>query len=233
MRRTESCYGKQLVELRKKLGLSQNELAKKAGYSERLIRKAESGEAITSSAIKDIAMALSINGHVVHPEDLICNPTQLTKLFLQSFATFESEMATHVKHFIDEHFTLNCAGDPGKIPFAGERNGIEGLSLWARCFFNTPIRPLKDFSMPDIISDNNKVIAWGHFWAHTSDLQLPPIWVIQKFVFLKGKLIRLENLFDTYNCCQHMPQILSAGLLNGTTLQPMPMPRYQGANLPL
>ena len=137
MRRTETCNGNRLAELRTSLGFSQSALAEKAGYSERLIRKAESGESVTFKAIESIAQALSVNGNVTHAEDLICNPTQLVKQFLHAFANFEAEMVSHVQHFIDENFVLYCAGDQANIPFAGEWNGVEGLDQWVRCFFNT------------------------------------------------------------------------------------------------
>jgi len=213
MRHTEACDGKRLAKLRITQGLSQTELAKKAGYSERLIRKAESGEPITFSAIQHIAAALGQNGTAVHPEDLVSNPAQLAKQFLQAFAKYEAEMAPQVAHFIDDQFVLFCAGDPEKIPFAGEWKSIKGLDQWVRCFFNTLTRPDKDFYQPEYLSSENTVVTWGLDWAHTADNPFPPIWVTQKFVFEKGKLVRFENLFDTESGSKHLAQARSEGLL--------------------
>ena len=214
MRRTETCEGKRLVKIRTEQGLTQNSLAKKADCSERLIRKAESGETITYSAIKNIAAALSQNGQIVHPEDLISNPTQLAKQFLQAFKTYESEMVAQVEHFIDENFVLYCAGDSEKIPFAGVWKGTKGLDQWVKCFFKTLMRPQKDFYQPDYLTYKNTVVAWGQDWAHAPNLTFPPIWVTQKFVFKKGKLVRFEDLFDTDSRSKHLAQARVQSLLD-------------------
>jgi len=204
MRHTETCDGKRIAEIRSSQGMTQPDLAKKTGYSERLIRKAESGDAVTYTAIREIATALSQNDHTVQFEDLIFNPEQLVKQFLHAFAFFESEMAAQVEHFIDEAFVLVCAGDPQQMPFAGEWKGIEGLDQWARSFFRILVRPQKDFYKPEFLTSGNIVVSWGQDWAHTSEMSFPPIWVNQRFEFSKGKLIYFENRFDTGSSNEHI-----------------------------
>jgi transcriptional regulator with XRE-family HTH domain len=55
---------------RKQLGWSQVELGHRAGYSERVIRKAEAGGTLRIQTIYDIAMTLSIGGSIVSFHDL-------------------------------------------------------------------------------------------------------------------------------------------------------------------
>ncbi|MFN3148584.1 helix-turn-helix domain-containing protein [Bremerella sp.] len=59
MKHTYKCNRDFLRELRLNNGWTQAELAKRAGYSERLIGKAESGSPIARDTIVDIADALS------------------------------------------------------------------------------------------------------------------------------------------------------------------------------
>ena len=75
------------------------------------------------------------------------------------------------------------------------------------------MRPEKDFYKPDYLAYENVVVTWGLDWAHAADMPFPPIWVTQKFVFSKGKLVRMENLFDTESGSKHLIQAKAEGLL--------------------
>lgn len=152
----------------------------------------------------DIATALSLNGKTVQPDDLTCCPIRLVKEFLHAFAFYESKMAAHVGHFIDDHFLIDCAGDPQQMPFAGRWQGIEGLDQWVRSYFNVLMHPQKDFYKPEFFFRDNTVVAWGQDWAHTPNLPFPPIWVSQKFEFAAGKLVYFENRFDTGSRSRHL-----------------------------
>jgi transcriptional regulator with XRE-family HTH domain len=55
---------------RKQLGWSQVEFGQRAGYSERVIRKAEAGGTLRLQTIKDLAMTLSLGGVLVSFQDL-------------------------------------------------------------------------------------------------------------------------------------------------------------------
>jgi len=196
--------GKHVASLRKRIGLTQKQLAKIAGYSERLIRKAESDGSLSKLTIHDLAVALSNNGAPVQAEDLICSPESLAREFLSAFAEHEAEMAAQVEHFLDREFVLVCAGDPAKIPFAGQWHGVDGLDQWANTFFATLTRPENDFYKPTFFSNGNTVVAWGEDLVHVPEPTFRPIWVTQRFEFRQRKLIRFEHLFDTDGVSEHL-----------------------------
>ena len=206
--------GRQVAHYRKQRGLTQKELAQIAGYSERLIRKAEAGGSLSERTIRDLAQALTNDGDAVRLADLICSPESLARAFIAAYATYEAEMIAHVEHFIDPEAILICAGDPETIPFAGEWHGIEGFDRWVRTFFATLVRPEKDFYQPEALSQGNTVVLWGQELAHAPDLPFPPIWVTQRFHFREGKIYRFDNLFDTDSGSKHLVEAKARGLLN-------------------
>jgi len=204
-----SACGRQILFFRKQRGLTQKQLAKMAGYSERLVRKAEAGGSLSSLTIRDLAAALSDDGVVVHPADLICSPESLAREFMAAFSEFQAEMITHVEHFLDPQAMLLCAGDPKKIPFAGQWQGVDGFERWVRTFFATLVRPVKDFYQPEVLSHGNTVIMWGQdLWGRdlgdAPDLTFPPIWVTQRYEFRQGRLTQFEHRFDTESGSTHL-----------------------------
>ena len=214
LRQTFVCEGSQVRFFRKQRGITQKELADLAGYSERLVRKAEAGGSLTNYAIRDLAKALCYGGIEVHPEDLISSPKKIAIELLGAFAEHEMEMVPQVEHFLDPGVVLRCAGDPKKIPFAGDWRGIDGFERWVRLFFTTLIRPVKDFYQPTVIAQGNEVVTWGQDLAHAKGMESPPIWVSQHFQFRQGKLVLFENLFDTDSRSEHIAAARARGLLS-------------------
>lgn len=205
--------GKQVAGFRRLKGLTQKQLAKIAGYSERLVRKAEAGGSLSAQTVRDLASALGHEGVTIFPEDLICSPEQLALDFLKAFGEYQTEMLTHVKHFIDPEIILVCAGDPKKIPFAGEWIGHEGMDRWVRTFFATLLRPEKNYYKPSVLSHGNTVVTWGQDLAHVPNLPALSMWVTQRFEFQQGKLIRFDNMFDTESGSTHLAEARARGFL--------------------
>ena len=214
LRQSFTCNGKQVAHFRKKKGITQKELANLSGYSERLVRKAEAGGSLNHHAIRDLAQALCHNGMEVHSEDLISSPEKMALELLEAFASHEAEMVEQIRYFLDPEVTVHCAGDPEKIPFAGEWRGIEGFDRWARTFFENLVRPEKDFYQPTVMAVGNRVVTWGQDLAHAPGMEYPPIWVTQRFEFQRGKLVVFENLFDTESGSKHIAEARAQGLLS-------------------
>ena len=63
---------------RKQLGWSQVEFGHRAGYSERVVRKAEAGGTLRLQTIKDFATTLSLEGGILSIQDLtnLSNPAE-------------------------------------------------------------------------------------------------------------------------------------------------------------
>ena len=62
--------GKIFRDHRNLIGMSQLELSRRSGYSERLIRKAEAGGTLRLATIRDLAMAMTFDGHSITLQDL-------------------------------------------------------------------------------------------------------------------------------------------------------------------
>lgn len=200
------CNGEIIAHFRKQCGLTQKEAAKSAGYSERLIRKAEAGGKLSRQALEDLAAALRTEEQEVYPEDLISSPESMVREFWAAYSKYEAEMVAHVKHFIDESIEVVCAGDPGQIPFAGTFQGIQGFDKWIRTFFATLSRPDPNHFQPQYLASGKRVVTWGEEVAVAPGLQPRPMCVIQRFDFDEGRLVRFENMFDTHGGGEYLAQ---------------------------
>lgn len=111
--------GHKLQTLRQLAGLTQEQLAEKAGYSDRLIRKAEASGPLRKSTIADLAAALSTTVRKVAVEDLMFSHDfvsgEITAFLLHG------SMAPEVSldELLHPDFTIIVAGQELKIPFAG------------------------------------------------------------------------------------------------------------------
>ncbi|MCA9258065.1 MAG: helix-turn-helix transcriptional regulator [Planctomycetales bacterium] len=213
-RKSVNCNGKQLAFYRKACGLTQSELATREGYSERLVRKAESGASVMGVVLRDLAAALSSPDSPISPEDLSSDPEQMAKILLHAFKQHEAEWVSQIRHLLSSQVTVRCAGDPAKIPFAGEWNGIDDVDRWVRIFFATMHHREKDYYNPRFITQGNMVVAWGEDWYRVRGVEFPPLWVSQRFVFERGQLVLLENLFDTDGGSAQLAEARARGMLN-------------------
>ena len=80
--RSIPCNGAVVRRLRKRLGLTQAQLAQRSGFSERLIRKAEASTPISLKTVRSLAVALSCDEKNVDPNVLICSPIESAKRLL-------------------------------------------------------------------------------------------------------------------------------------------------------
>jgi transcriptional regulator with XRE-family HTH domain len=107
-----TCSREILRHLRRAKGWTQARLAEVAGYSERLISKAEKGEALALSTIEDLAEALSTEERKIYPEDLVSDPLLRTReivLMLQQHRTLVLE---RLENWLDENVEMHLIGHP-------------------------------------------------------------------------------------------------------------------------
>jgi len=78
------CNGKLIAQLRKLLGWTQNDLARKSGFTERLIVKAEASQNIATSTLQIIAETFREAGAQVTAADLSADPAALAREFILS-----------------------------------------------------------------------------------------------------------------------------------------------------
>lgn len=82
--RSIPCNGAVVRRLRKRLGLTQAQLASRSGFSERLIRKAEASTPISLKTVRSLAIALSCEEKKINPSVLICSPIESAKRLLSN-----------------------------------------------------------------------------------------------------------------------------------------------------
>lgn len=200
MSRAFSCNRDYLRELRLRNGWTQADLAKKAGYSERLISKAEAGTPIARDTICDIAEALSEGEqNRVYWEDLACDPVQLAKRYIDALHIHQSNFMEGIREFLSEDIVVRIAGDPAEIPFAGEHVGIEAVDRAYKIFFSVLEVPDHDYQKCyQYISQGPNAIIWGKSWIHPIGRPMAnPIQVSNLLMFRRGKLVLLDDCFDT------------------------------------
>jgi len=204
-RRSYPCNAELLNFLRERRGWTQFEFAAIAGYSERLINKAESGRPISTAAIEILAETLSTPDAPVYFEDLICDNIGLAKEYIDQFHVHQKNAAHAIRHFLDDDVTFWVSGDPKVFPFAGEHYGFEGVNHFFQAFFSVLEVPENyDYKAGySYLAQGQDVIIWGVTWVHPIGTPMDkPVVLTHKLTFRKGNLVRLEDLFDTQKAAQ-------------------------------
>ncbi len=127
--------GYRLKHFRKLLGWTQEELAHRSGYCDRLIRKAESGRSVSLEAIEVIAQSLCCYGVHVSALDLICSPKKTVHRLLDAIHG-EGIPSHSVEPIATNEVLVECKGSE-RIPFAGVWKGQEGLQSWLNRLCNS------------------------------------------------------------------------------------------------
>jgi hypothetical protein len=175
-------------------------LAETAGYSERLVRKAEAGGSLHADTIEVLASALSTDEQIVHPEDLTAQPRQLAAAILRGYTQSERQLVANTHTILSEDMTCWCAGDPEHVPFAGQFSSIDGFDRFWGVIFSLLVRPDKQYYRPRLLVDGNEVIAIGEEQMQLDGAPAPNrLWLMYRMIFERGKLIRFEDYYDTRN----------------------------------
>lgn len=189
--------GERIKYYRKLRNWTQLDLAKYSGYSERLVRRAESGEPLAHQTAVDLAATLSTESQKVTLRDLSVEPVELAKCFVHSYDIYGRTLLEHCEHFIDDEcFVFHCFGD-AQSPLTGSWHGKAGLQNWLDVFFGIFQRP-KDFRLdPKVVSDGNHVTVRYQDQFLFQDLVSPLMWVNLHFEFRDGLLVVLDDQYDT------------------------------------
>jgi DNA-binding XRE family transcriptional regulator len=185
-----------LRQLRIDRGLTQRELAKLAGYSERLIRKAETGGCLSIETIQNIAEALVGEDGQATVQRLSLDILTVAKQWVTAFDTLGQGMVPHVKHHLATDFIFVCPGDPTVAPFIGTWHGADGLQQWLDRFFGVfRRRPLTDATFA--VGENS---VHARFWesGYIGEQLCGPIRINMHFQFNdEGLIRRIDDDYDT------------------------------------
>ncbi len=117
--------------------MSQVELSRRSGYSERVIRKAEAGGTVQLETIQDLAAAMSVDGHSIAFQDLTIDLASIAKRFVESYDSLGCNMLQACRDIFADDFAFNCPADPSQVPFAGAWHGPSRFQEFLVQFFGT------------------------------------------------------------------------------------------------
>jgi transcriptional regulator with XRE-family HTH domain len=205
-----------LVSLRKYKGWTQVQLAEAAGYSERLVIKAESGAPISLATIADLARALSTETSPVTAADLLRTTVEIAREFIVIMYRHESETIPQARHLLAEDAEFRIWGESAGLPFAGSYRGLDEGDRLFRHFFSMIEAPPDHDPLPHyhLIADHENVVAWGHSYLRPKGMaHAPPMPISYLFSFRDDQIIYFEDRFDTTH----------GGQLLGTLPPPRPI----------
>ncbi len=219
--------GPRLQAWRQQAGLTQEQLALKSGYSDRLIRKAEASGPLRKSTIAGLAAALCTDQQTVTAADLTFSQETMARdlhdLYLNGSSVpasqdsicpdrnhlppSESSLASLLSQLAQPELTLEVAGQDLEIPFAGRYEGIapcvEFRDRLIQCFHTICVitEQTKSFTS----SDNVCIHSMTEIRSTTSiesNQGSVLVWWFLKARFKANLLHKLELMYDTGNICR-------------------------------
>jgi len=185
-----------IKQLRIARNWSQEELGRRAGYSERLIRKAEAGGNLAVETIADLAEALSAEGELITAASLECDFLGMAKRVVESYDNLGIAMQSCIHELLTEDFIWYCPGDTATTPFAGTWHGAMGLQAWLDIFFGI-FRRVPGTLQPRWTIGTNIISARYEDKLWMAEQALPPFWVNLHFHFRDGLISRIDDEYDT------------------------------------
>lgn len=199
--RSTPCNGKLISRLRKELGWTQSDLAQRAGFTERLIVKAESSQPIAASTLKILSETFQESGQSVTLRELATDPEALAREFFRSTYKYGPKVLEHHKDFISPDLVVHFAGDPNVFPFAGTHIGIVASQRAFDLFYSVIVPPKDDSEMESmqIVSTAHGALVWGETWARPIGMLMEkPMKFAIKMDFKDGLMTVFDNRFDTF-----------------------------------
>jgi transcriptional regulator with XRE-family HTH domain len=223
--------GPRLQSLRQQAGLTQDQLASKSRYSDRLIRKAEASGPLRKSTIAVLAAALCTDQQTVTAADLIFSHEALAEelhdLLMNGSsgaATQESinsgrpkrtsrppkdssPLASLLSQSAHPELTLEVAGEDLEIPFGGSYEGVSPC-----CEFRD--RLTEYLGSVHLMNEQTKCFASTDAVCIHSVTEIRPafsiepnqsteyVWWFLKASFKANLLHKLELMYDTGNICR-------------------------------
>jgi transcriptional regulator with XRE-family HTH domain len=188
-------------KLRLSCGWSQAELARKSGYTSRLIRKAESGGSLNYETIADLADTFTSFGTAVRTEELLFDPVAIVKEFMEAYERMGAGCIQRLAHYFSPSVQLECLVDPVCFPFAGTWSGLESLldffQTFCRQYGRLPERLLVVYLL-----GTECVSARFEDSLVSEGVELPALRFNWHFQFQAGMIARIDFEFDHFTASQ-------------------------------
>jgi transcriptional regulator with XRE-family HTH domain len=136
--RSTLVLGNRLKQFRKDRGWTQQELADRSGYCDRLIRKAERGGPVSEEALQVLAMTLSDQGFVVTALDLKSCSEASTQYLLELLQPTSNFQLMTSSELWTENVVVDCKRVEKSLPISGRFVGHEDFLNWCRFMIQQP-----------------------------------------------------------------------------------------------
>ena len=205
--RSVTCNGQFLAAQRRARGWTQADLARKAGYTERLVRKAEAGRSVSIQTLHILAQTLSESGEHVAYEDLATDNIALAWQFLRGMYLHSEKVIPMTRHFLATDCVFKFSGDPDVFPFAGTHHGIEAAHRAFTQFFSTLQLPddKDEYEGFEYMAAESSVFVWGESNIRAiGQVNFEPLKIAMRIDFRNGLLVLFDDRFDTHNVSRHL-----------------------------
>lgn len=200
LQRSYVCNRELIKFFRKRLGWSQQQLSNESEISVRVISKAETGESIATSSIERLASTLSVQNHMVYPEDLISRPLEMCHKFMDALHSRKYRVLDDLERMVEPDATFRITGDPQFVPFAGQHEGVAAYRKALKKFFQifefaSAFDHMKAY---EYYPRGTDVVLWGTALVELvgGNGDVKAISHRQRFRFRRGKLYSLEDHYD-------------------------------------
>jgi transcriptional regulator with XRE-family HTH domain len=199
--------GQRLQTLRQSAGMTQEELAQKAGYSDRLVRKAEASSPLRRSTVADLADALCTATQKVTADDLAFSREQISTDVAAFLLHGPRGSGVVLADLIHPRLALTVAGYELNIPFAGTHSGPAACesfrTLFLASFVNIEYRPEQTQCFANELGTCVQAITLLESSSKSpANASTMEIWWFLKTRFDTSQLISIELLYDTGNVCR-------------------------------
>ncbi|WP_425397135.1 nuclear transport factor 2 family protein [Aeoliella sp.] len=211
--RSLQCNGETIRHHREHHGWTQQQLAQRAGYSARVVAKAEANGTLRPDTIDHLADALSTAARPVHPEDLVFSPKAIARQIMENYARYEKDCSRHCHEFLADDFELIVPGDASVLPFCGTYHGRDGFDKFWENFFSVMERHDKDIILRTmrVFAEGNNVVIFtrecGSFVGQPGPHTSTPLAFL--FEFERGKLKRMEDHFNAAAAEERVRELLT------------------------
>ncbi len=193
--------GSRLQALRKQAGLTQEELASRAGYSDRLIRKAEASSVLRQLTVVKLAAALSTNEYAVSAADLTISQELISVEILKFLLGGQPSAIDSLQDYTHPAVVLHVAGLEIGVPFAGSYTSLAafpqfGERLSSLAFVRLSLESVACYASRFEVC-LHAITEIGSLSGNYSSEAGSKVWWFLKVKFESNLISGLELMYDT------------------------------------